>query len=354
MRAYLRFKSRGADGLVFDDVNASPALIQQLLLPLTQTNVVPQLQLPDGSFVQDSDIIEAVEAIPAAHHSLRDRGSWTAAAALAQVLSAATNVRQRLSTGAGHTGRAWHFMAATARPARSDIHRSNGCPAAPSPGSQSPRLQRAAVGRFYRTRREPRASPPLRRDADRQRATAEGEERGGLRALGVTSVNRGGVRGCTLLSSRRTSQPVLPSCLATARPLRTTGYVARSTRTCTKIQFTEDSLPAGITVVRAPARPRRAIRAAAALHLRPSNRVAGSARLGLGTTVWQWYSDDEVPPTLTMLRCFFDEFWPVLVSTARITSGRGRTALGAEAGVSQPLPSNRFHPRCRSRWGVGR
>ena len=34
----------------------------KLLLPLTQTNVVPQLQLPDGSFVQDSsDIIEAVE-----------------------------------------------------------------------------------------------------------------------------------------------------------------------------------------------------------------------------------------------------------------------------------------------------
>ena len=32
VRAYLRFKARGADRLAFDDVNASPALVRQLLL----------------------------------------------------------------------------------------------------------------------------------------------------------------------------------------------------------------------------------------------------------------------------------------------------------------------------------
>ena len=64
VRAFLRFKARGADRLTFDDVNASPALIRELLVPITHTNVVPQLQLPDGSFVQDSsDIIERVDAL---------------------------------------------------------------------------------------------------------------------------------------------------------------------------------------------------------------------------------------------------------------------------------------------------
>ena len=52
VRAYLRFKARGADALSFDDINASPAIIRDLLVPLTNTNVVPQLQLPDGSFCQ--------------------------------------------------------------------------------------------------------------------------------------------------------------------------------------------------------------------------------------------------------------------------------------------------------------
>jgi hypothetical protein len=64
IRAYLRFKARGRDQLRFDDINASPEIIQRLLVPLTHTNVVPQLQLPNGSFCQDStEIIEKIEAL---------------------------------------------------------------------------------------------------------------------------------------------------------------------------------------------------------------------------------------------------------------------------------------------------
>lgn len=61
IRAFLRYKSR-VDGLKFDDINASPSIIQHLLVPHTDTNVVPQIQLPNGSFVQDStEIIDVVD-----------------------------------------------------------------------------------------------------------------------------------------------------------------------------------------------------------------------------------------------------------------------------------------------------
>ena len=53
IRAYLKYKS-SVDGLRFQDVNASPSIIKSLLVPLTDTNTVPQIQIPDGSFVQDS------------------------------------------------------------------------------------------------------------------------------------------------------------------------------------------------------------------------------------------------------------------------------------------------------------
>ena len=63
-RAYLRFKERaGALGPGVEDVLATPELIQGRLIPRSGSNAVPQLELPDGGWVQDtSEIIDVVEA----------------------------------------------------------------------------------------------------------------------------------------------------------------------------------------------------------------------------------------------------------------------------------------------------
>lgn len=68
VRACLRYKAHfGA--LAYEDVLATPELIQGLLIPATQTNVVPQLQTPDGRWVQDSseilDFCERAHPAPA-------------------------------------------------------------------------------------------------------------------------------------------------------------------------------------------------------------------------------------------------------------------------------------------------
>ncbi|MFP6664051.1 MAG: glutathione S-transferase family protein [Deltaproteobacteria bacterium] len=63
-RAYLRWKeAMGGLPEGFEDVLATNDLLAGLLLPATGTMAVPQLQTPDGRFVQDSsEIIDVVEA----------------------------------------------------------------------------------------------------------------------------------------------------------------------------------------------------------------------------------------------------------------------------------------------------
>ncbi len=63
-RAYLRWKQhRGALGPGFEDVLATPELALGLLIPKSGTPAVPQLEAPDGTWVQDtSEIIDFVEA----------------------------------------------------------------------------------------------------------------------------------------------------------------------------------------------------------------------------------------------------------------------------------------------------
>ena len=63
-RAYLRFKARmGALGAGFEDILATPELIQGLLIPRSGSPAVPQLETPDGSWIQDSsEIIDHCEA----------------------------------------------------------------------------------------------------------------------------------------------------------------------------------------------------------------------------------------------------------------------------------------------------
>ena len=64
VRAYLRYKDRcGALGDGYEDVLATPELIQGLLLPKSGSGAVPQLEAPDGTWVQDSsEIIDFCEA----------------------------------------------------------------------------------------------------------------------------------------------------------------------------------------------------------------------------------------------------------------------------------------------------
>jgi glutathione S-transferase len=64
VRAYLRYKDRLGDlGAGYEDILATPELIQGLLVPATQTNVIPQVLTPDGEWWQDSsDIIDRCEA----------------------------------------------------------------------------------------------------------------------------------------------------------------------------------------------------------------------------------------------------------------------------------------------------
>ena len=63
-RAYLRYKHRsGALGDGYEDVLATPELVRGLLTPRSGSGAVPQLQAPDGTWVQDSsDIIDFCEA----------------------------------------------------------------------------------------------------------------------------------------------------------------------------------------------------------------------------------------------------------------------------------------------------
>jgi glutathione S-transferase len=63
-RAFLRYKQfRGGLGPGFEDVLATSELIQGLLIPRSGSNAVPQLETPDGRWVQDTcEIIDVVEA----------------------------------------------------------------------------------------------------------------------------------------------------------------------------------------------------------------------------------------------------------------------------------------------------
>jgi glutathione S-transferase len=58
VRAYLRYKDRlGGLGPGYEDILATQEIIQRVLIPATDTNVVPQLQAPDGTWIEDSSEI---------------------------------------------------------------------------------------------------------------------------------------------------------------------------------------------------------------------------------------------------------------------------------------------------------
>lgn len=63
VRGYLRYKARRSR-LQFEEIVADPAVVKDILVPATGSTLVPQVQLPDGRFVQDStEIMDAVEKL---------------------------------------------------------------------------------------------------------------------------------------------------------------------------------------------------------------------------------------------------------------------------------------------------
>ena len=64
VRAYLRYKQRShALGPGYEDILATPELIAGLLTPRSGSGAVPQLELPDGRWIQDSsEILDVCEA----------------------------------------------------------------------------------------------------------------------------------------------------------------------------------------------------------------------------------------------------------------------------------------------------
>lgn len=63
-RAYLRFKQEQGDlGAGFEDILVTPELISGVLLPRSGSPALPQLETPEGRWLQDSsEIIDAIEA----------------------------------------------------------------------------------------------------------------------------------------------------------------------------------------------------------------------------------------------------------------------------------------------------
>jgi len=63
VRAYLRYKDRCGDlGPGYEDVLATPELVQGLLLPRSGSGAVPQLETPEGEWIQDSsEILDVLE-----------------------------------------------------------------------------------------------------------------------------------------------------------------------------------------------------------------------------------------------------------------------------------------------------
>ncbi|CAJ1422004.1 unnamed protein product, partial [Effrenium voratum] len=63
IRGYLRYKERHSS-LRFEEFVADPGVVKDVLVPATGSTLVPQVQLPDGRFVQDStEIMDRVEEL---------------------------------------------------------------------------------------------------------------------------------------------------------------------------------------------------------------------------------------------------------------------------------------------------
>lgn len=92
VRAYLRYKhAMGGLGEGYEDVLATPALINGLLLPRSGSGAIPQLETPDGRWVQDSseilDVCEEAHPEPAIVPDPRARPRQALTAYLVELLA---------------------------------------------------------------------------------------------------------------------------------------------------------------------------------------------------------------------------------------------------------------------------
>ena len=80
IRGYFRYKERTGSGLKYEEILANPHILQAIYAT-TKSRVVPQIQLEDGTFVQDSsEIIDVIEShypknpiIPSAENNPKQR-----------------------------------------------------------------------------------------------------------------------------------------------------------------------------------------------------------------------------------------------------------------------------------------
>ena len=323
VRGYLRYKAN-AGALAYEDVLATPELLQGLLVPATGTSAVPQLQTPDGRFVQDSsEIIDFCErahpeppVIPAAADAPRQRLACFLLELLADEWMVVYAFWER-----------WHFGRDGAEPTHAAFNEQ----------------QWGAVV-------APGADGDVRRRAGRQLFEAafgihepEKEPRGvyaGLVALGATEPTA----AAWLASNDRLLARLeahfskhdfvlggLPSLadFALLGPLYAhlyrdpvSGFALR-TRFPLVAEWVERTNHTGYLNARSYGQNLYSLGPKGELVGRPATRDAG-----------EWLAGDAIPPTLLpVLAVFFEEMWPMLeasMAALRAYLASGRHAPGAE------------------------
>jgi len=331
VRAYLRFKERhGALGSGYEDVLATPELIAELLTPRSGSGAIPQLEAPDGTWVQDSseiiDFCEAAHPVPAVIPDAESRPCQRLAAYLIELLADEWIVVPAF-------WQRWFYSEDDRRPSHRAFNEQQ-WGAVIAPGAQG-QARRTAGARFFEAAfgiSESRANPrgvyaglvQLGCDARTERAWQDSQHR----LLGLLEVHFAehdyllggrpsladfGLLGPLYAHLYRDAIPGFA--LRTHFPLvtewveRTNGEGALNARTYGQKLYTLDD--AGRLV----------------------GRIANSDG-------GEWLPDDTLPDTLIpVLGAFFDEMWPVL----RSASATLRSFISSEAHtVGDELPGKTF------------
>ncbi len=315
VRAFLRYKAAGG-ALRFEDVLATPELIQGLLIPATGTNVVPQLQCPDGRFVQDSS--EILDFCERAHPAPR-------------VIPAATAPRQRLASHliellADEWMVVYAFWARWRHARESDVpshaaFNEQQWGAVLAPGAEG--FARRRAGRIFFERafgiHEPEASPrgvyagivALGVDAVSAAAWEASNTRLLERLEAHFALHDFALGGLPSLGDFALLGPLYAHLFRDAVP----GFSLR-TRFPLVCEWVERTNHSGDLNARGYDQQLYSLGANGELVGRPATSDGGA-----------WLADDAVPPTLLpVLAVFFEEMWPVLVSSAErlkqwLTSG---------------------------------
>ncbi len=331
VRAYLRFKQRhGALGRGFEDILATPELLAGLLIPRSGSGAVPQLEAPDGTWVQDSSaILDYCEAahpeapvVPDAAHAPRQ----CLAAYLIELLADEWMVVPAF-------WERWYFSEGGRSPSHRGFNEQQwgAFLAAGAPGD----ARRAAGAAFFEnafgisdTRVDPKGVyaglVQLGCDARTERAWQASQHH----LLGLLETHFG--RHDYVFGGR----PSLAD-FALLGPLyahlyrdAVSGFALR-THFPIVCEWVERTNGEGALNARMYGQRLYSLDASRALVGRPATSDGGD-----------WLADDAIPETLVpVLRVFFAEMWPVLASTARVVTAF--IASGAH-GPGGELPGKTF------------